>query len=269
LPDGLGIGGLVGSVRRTETVAAVLADLHRLPALSIRIRPNPIEAEVWREARPAAMTTIRRHAHVLDLRPGPEALWNGLHKSTRRSVRKGERSGLEVVCDTDGALLEEFDHLYGLSVERWARSQDEPLLLARWRNRGRGSADRLRDRAQALGRGFRLWVARLDGEPVAAIIVLVDAAAHYTKGAMDRELAGPTRANHLLQWMAIQDAVAEGCETYHMGDTGSSASLARFKESFGAVPVDYEEIRLERLPLTGADRRLRSAVKRAVGFREQ
>jgi hypothetical protein len=268
LPDGLGMGGLVGAARTPATVAAVLEDLRDLGALSVRIRPNPVEADVWGAALPAGATTVARRAHVLDLRVGPDELWANLHKSTRRSVRKAEKSGLEVICDTEGALLDEFDHLYGLSVQRWARGQNEPLLLARWRNRGRGSAEELRSRAQALGRQFRLWVARQDGEPAAAIIVLVGAVAHYTKGATNRELAGPTRANHLLQWSAMQDSMAEGCLTYHMGDTGSSDSLARFKESFGAEPIDYQEIRLERLPLTGADRRVRGAVKRIVGFRE-
>jgi hypothetical protein len=267
LPEGLGMGGLVGAPRTSDAVAQVLQDLQGATPLSLRIRPNPLEADLWRSARPERAVAVPRRAHVLDLSPGPDALWDQLHKSTRRSIRKAQKAELEIVCDTEGDLLDEFDHLYGLSVQRWAGNQNEPLLLARWRNRGRGSAGRLRTRA--VGSGFQLWVARVDGQPAAAIIVLVGSVAHYTKGAMDRELASPTRANHLLQWSAIEAAAAKGCPTYHMGDTGTSTSLARFKESFGAQPVDYEELRLERLPLTRADRHLRSAVKRVVGFREE
>lgn len=266
LPDGLGIGGLVGAPRTIETIAHVLDDLRTAGHLSARIRPNPLEADLWRAAGHGAITVARR-AHVLDLRPGRDAVWDAMPKH-RRAVRKAERSDLDVICDTDGRHLDEYEHLYGLSVARWARGQHEPLLLARWRNRNRPTVDDLRRRAQAMNGGFRHWLARKGGEPVASIIVLMGNVAHYTKGAMNRELAGPTRASALLQWLAIEDAIAEGCPTYHLGDTGTSSSLARFKEQIGAVPIDYEEIRIERLPLTATDRALRAAVKRVVRFRE-
>ena len=45
--------------------------------------------------------------------------------------------------------------------------------------------------ARSLGHAFGVWVARLDERPVAAAIVLLGANAHYTRGAMDVELAGP------------------------------------------------------------------------------
>ena len=53
-----------------------------------------------------------------------------------------------------------------------------------------------------------------------------------------------------------------------MGESGAAEGLARFKERFGAVAVPYGEYRLERLPITGADRALRRVVKRIVGFRD-
>ena len=85
---------------------------------------------------------------------------------------------------------------------------------------------------------------------------------------MDRELAAPTRANFLLHRLAIEDACVSGCRAYHMGESGTSSGLARFKEEFGAVPHRYAEYQLERLPLTAADRTIRSGAKRVVGFRE-
>ena len=45
---------------------------------------------------------MARRAHVLDLQAGTDALWDGLHKGTRRSVRKGEKADLEICCDTTG-----------------------------------------------------------------------------------------------------------------------------------------------------------------------
>ncbi len=55
---------------------------------------------------------------------------------------------------------------------------------------------------------------------------------------------------------------------YHLGESGASASLARSKAKFGAEPLDYAELRLERLPYTRVDRVVRSVAKRALRFRD-
>ena len=59
-----------------------------------------------------------------------------------------------------------------------------------------------------------------------------------------------------------------GCTAYHLGESGQSASLAQYKEKFGARPVDYAELRMERLPYTRTDQAARSAVKKVLGFRD-
>ena len=56
---------------------------------------------------------------------------------------------------------------------------------------------------------------------------------------MDKELAGPTRANYLLHMLAIKEACDLGCRYYHMGDSGTSKALAHFKTRFGAAPHPY------------------------------
>ena len=83
---------------------------------------------------------------------------------------------------------------------------------------------------------------------------------------MNKELAGPTRANYLLHRLAIEDACAAGCRCYHMGESGTSKPLAQFKTRFGALPYPYAEYHLETMPLTAVDQALRSAVKRAIRF---
>jgi hypothetical protein len=85
---------------------------------------------------------------------------------------------------------------------------------------------------------------------------------------MDKERAGPLRANDLLMWEAIQAACAAGAGTFHLGESGGSASLSDYKERFGARPVEYPELRLERVPISATDRAARSLVKRVIGFRE-
>ena len=56
--------------------------------------------------------------------------------------------------------------------------------------------------------------------------------------------------------------------SFHLGESGSSGSLSDYKERFGARPFDYPELRLERLPITRADRARTVGVKRVIGFRE-
>jgi hypothetical protein len=85
---------------------------------------------------------------------------------------------------------------------------------------------------------------------------------------MDIALVGKTRAGDLAQWTALQLACDEGCTAFHMGESGQSDSLARYKEKFGAQPVDYAEIRLERLPYSRVGQGIRSVVKKALRFRD-
>jgi hypothetical protein len=89
------------------------------------------------------------------------------------------------------------------------------------------------------------------------------------RGMMDKELAGPTRANYLLHHLAIEEACAAGCHYYDMGESGSSAPLAQFKTRFGALPFPLAEYHIERVPITALNRRSRQVVKRIVGFRER
>jgi GNAT acetyltransferase-like protein len=270
MPYAWGMGGLVAAVPpKPRDVAAVVSDLVSQPVLVTGIRPNPLHARLWTRAAEPGVAVIPRVAHVLDLSGGADEVWRErFHKKARSGVRKAERSGIEVDCDTSGRLLPVFHELLQVSIERWAHQQHEPLPLARWRGRRRDPLDKFRRIAVELGNAMRVWVAWKDGSPAASMVVLQGTNASAIRGAMDKELAAPTSANYLLEWLAIQDACEAGCRHYHMGETGPSRQLARYKERFGARPVAYSEYRIERLPLTRADALSRSAVKRLLRFRD-
>ncbi len=266
MPPAWGMGGLLcGSPVERRDVEAVVCDLTGQPALRTTIRPNPLHAAPWSQAAGPDAIALPRRAHVLDLAAGADGVWARAPK-LRRGVRKAERSGLEVRCGHDDELVDAFHMLLGLSVERWAAMQHEPLALARRRALRRDPRSKFARIAAALGPAMRIWVAFREGEPVAAIVVLVGRDASYTRGAMDKRPAAATHANDLLHWLAIRDACEAGCRRYQMGETGRSASLAAYKERLGARSVDYAEYRFERLPLTRADALARRAVKRALRF---
>jgi lipid II:glycine glycyltransferase (peptidoglycan interpeptide bridge formation enzyme) len=263
------MGGLVAQAPpEPRDIAAVVGDLVSQPALLTSIRPNPLHARPWASVGGHGLRSIPRLAHVVDLRGGAAKVWRGLHKNGRTSVRRALRSGLDVECDTTGRLVPVFYDLLDLSIQRWARQQHEPLALARWRGRRRDPRGKFETLAAALGDVMRVWVAWKDGAPAASIIVLQGANASSTRGAMNKELAAPTSANYLLEWLAIRDACEAGCRYYHLGESGLSRSLARYKERFGARPVPYAEYRIERLPLTRTDALSRSVVKRLLRFRD-
>jgi hypothetical protein len=272
LPSGWGPGGVLagaGGVTAGD-VSTVLADLTRRRLLRISLRPPGRDDSAYEAVVPAGVARTSHRDQSLDLAGGFDEVWTSRFSGkARRAVRKAEASALEVERDDTGRLVPEFYGLYQASLVRWAAQQHEPLALARLRASRRDPLKKFVAVADRLGSALRVYVARRDGTPAAAIVVLTyGRTATYWRGAMDKDLAGPSRANDLLHRLAIEDACERGCLTYEMGDSGASTSLARFKESFGAVSRDYRGYRLERVPLTAWDAAARRTVKRIIGFRD-
>ncbi|MCV3240692.1 GNAT family N-acetyltransferase [Mesorhizobium sp. ZC-5] len=269
-PNAWGFGGPIADVALDAAhLNAILRDLANRFFMRIQLRPNPLAATLWAEAVPTGWISRPRLAHVLDLSTGYEAIWKSCFRAdTRTRIRRAQRAGVEVETGQDERLVDEFHLLLQKSFERWAHIQREPSALARWRGLRRDPRSKFIGMATAMGSNFRVSVARLGGVPIAAIVVLMGRQAHYTRGAMDENLAGPTYANYLLHSMAIKDACDRGCTHYHLGETGNSASLAQFKSRFGAVAVPYAEYFRERLPVSAIDGAARRLVKRLIGFRD-
>ncbi|WP_017241013.1 GNAT family N-acetyltransferase [Streptomyces sp. SS] len=271
-PSGWGIGGPLASAGTPDEEEArfVFRDLARRPALRVGVRLGPDADPVWASAAPPDFAAEALTTHVLDLSGGFGAVWDHcFHSRVRRDVRRSERSSVEVEVDREGRLVAEFYGLYETSMVRWAGQQHEPRVLARLR-RSRDFPQRyLEAVADRFGASCAVYLARVDGEPAAGTVVLsYGDRAKYWRGAMDRDLAHPVRANFLLQRLAIEDACTEGRTAYVMGDSRPGSPLAHFKEGFGAEGRPSFRYRRERLPLTGADRLLRTTAKRLLRFRD-
>jgi hypothetical protein len=268
---GWGIGGLIGSGLDRIAVQSVMGRLADHGLTRLQIRPNPLHGSWYQAVVPAGsrrVLALPKRAHVIDLREGSAAVWSAFSKSARRCVRAGERGGLDVLAGNDDALLSDYQMLHERSLVRWAERQHEPALLARLRSGQRDGIEKWRTVARALGPSFTVWVARLRGEPLAAMLLLTGPNAHETRAAFDRERSGPLAPSYLLTWMALERACADGASWYHLGETGTSSSLAAYKERFGAKAYDYADHRVERLPVTHADLLARRVVKRVIGFEE-
>jgi lipid II:glycine glycyltransferase (peptidoglycan interpeptide bridge formation enzyme) len=269
-PSGWGIGGILAAGGPSQDeVKAVLGDLRSQPALVTHVRPNPLLGNTWSSACSSGIVQIPRMAHVLDLQAGFEEVWTKrINGRTRNKVRRAVKLGVTVEKDTSGKLVPVFYNLFLQSVDRWAAQQNEPTPLAHWRAKRRDPIEKFAGLAQRMGEAFNLWIAWYQGQPAAAILVLQGKNAHYTRGAMNKDLAGPSYANYLLHKMAIEDACQNGCRYYHMGESGTSKALAHFKSRFGAVAYGYAEYRIERLPITTIDGWLRNFVKKIIKFKD-
>ena len=245
LPLPWGFGGLVAAGGTTSgDVEAVWRELAGLPIAYGWVRPYYQAAAAWDAvAPPAGVVMYRRTTHVLDLDGGSGQVWAQRFKgSARTAVRKAERSGLEVECDTTGRLASLYHELFVRWTARQAAEKGLPQAVQRWRAERLEPPNKYALLAQMLGGACRIWVARLDGRPAAAVILLVYGQhALYWRGYSDKTLAGPSCANNLLQWLAIQDACRAGCRWYNMGSSGGVASLVNFKSQHGAAPYEYPD----------------------------
>lgn len=262
-----GIGGIAGTGLDHTVVDTIVADLRSLRAAQISIRPSPLRSSCYEALTGRDVVAIPRRTHVIEL-TDPATHLASLNKTTRKGIRRAEAAGVEVRVETSGRLLDVHYELYLSSVRRWAEQQHEPLRLARWRAVRRDPIGKLRTIAEHAGSRFRHLVAYVDGVPAASNLLLLGTTTRDTRGAMDRELAASVHANDLLQWRSILEAYAHGSRWYNLGETGPSSALATFKERFGGQGLPYAEIRIERFPITTADRTVRNGAKRLIGFRD-
>jgi hypothetical protein len=271
LPMGWGPGGLLGElgIVEPEDVRMVVADLTRQPALRIQIRPDPATAAIWEAEMPADVPREPRMSQTVALDGGFDTVWrSAFRKDARNRVRRAERAGVVVERDDTGRLVPVFQELYAKSVDRWARRDGIPLMLARTLAARREPDRKLSTVAALLGPRCRIYAAFLDGRPIAAIVVLLASrTAAYWRGAMDEDVAGRTHANYLLQRTAIQDAAAAGCAVYHMGDSAPGSSLALFKSRFGAAEQHYAVYHLGRGPTNLLPIRMRGAARSLLRVR--
>ncbi|MGW1490321.1 GNAT family N-acetyltransferase [Streptomyces sp. NPDC002402] len=271
-PSDWGIGGpLVSPGVPDETEARVVFDdLARRPALRVGVRFGPDAHPVWAAAAQRTFQAEDHMTQVLDLDGGFDTVWEHRFRGrARRAVRRAERSPVEVEVDRTGRLVPVFYRLYEQSIMRWARQQHEPLALARWRQTRNFPRRRLEAVADLFGESCAIWIASCDGEPAAGIVVLRHGDhARCWRGAMDKDLAHPVRANFLLHRLAIEDACATGCKYYHLGESRPGSSLAAFKEGFGAAGFSSPTYRRERLPVSAAERRVQDTVKRLIRFHD-
>ncbi len=211
-------------------------------ALFVRVDPESVPDGFDRSSLHAAAPTQPQDSLILSLQPADQLLAT-FHEKTRYNIRLAERKGVTVTESADPASKElmAFLTLTAGTSERQAFNYH--------------SGDYYRKLIETMGPGNdeRITASTLtawqDGTPVAALIALWTAeTAIYLHGASSyahRALMGP----HLLQFTAMQRAVALGCTAYDFWgiapedapDSHPWAGVTRFKLGFGGERVRYPD----------------------------
>jgi len=175
---------------------------------------------------------LPRHSLILDLSLSEADLLAQMEQKGRYNIRQAEKAGVEV----DEAGAADVGDFYKLLADTGGRDGFgvHPLHFYEAVMREMGSA-------------AHLYLARVEGEVVAGIIVIDwEGVAIYYYGASssaDRK----SYASYLLQWTAILEAKARGLKAYDFfgvapeGDSRHAwAGVTQFKTRFGGKRVEYE-----------------------------
>ena len=264
---GWAFGGALAPGGVTAADAAlVLQDLEQLGGVRTYIRPNPLGACAW-HAHDDGWTRIPHCAHVLALEAGRDAVWDGVHPSTRRRIETARTNGVRIETRTCGDLLPEFFDVLSAAQQHWAAAQHEPLWLTRVRSRAHDSKTRWIRVAANFGDEFVVSVAWFGEQPAAAAITLHGTNAHGVRMAMNRAVGSTSGASHLLAWSIVEGAIASGARHLNLGES-ANAGAADFKRFLGAVPLPFDELTRERVPITPMVDSVRGLVKKTIGFRD-
>ncbi len=168
-------------------------------------------------------TTDTYFLHIVDLSPGPEALFRTFHKdSVQRKIRRAERETLAYESGNSQDLLEKF---YRLLLMTRRRQHNPPQPISWFQNLSR-----------TFGNALQVRVASSrEGQPLASILTLKHRSTiTYKYGCSDPRFSN-LGGTALLFWRTIQEATHEGFAELDLGrSTVDNQGLIAFKEHWGA-----------------------------------
>jgi hypothetical protein len=232
--------GLYAPVCADPQRAQALADfLNRAPgrASQVRVQLNPLCPQAGRLAEQAAARGWRvlpRETHLLDLRPGLEALRRGYHATKRNQIAKPVKIDSRIaLARTEADLLPYFE-VYAHSLQRWGRAGAWPYPRQLF-------LDLLHSPAA------RIWTHHVQGRLACAVVFLeCRHQALYWQGVSrideDQKTAYPMVR---LMDAVIQDLCARGVQVLNLGASDGLPQVRRFKEEFGARPAAYSALQWE------------------------
>ena len=181
--------------------------------------------------RESVQTTLN-----LDLGGGVESLWAGFGNKVRNTIRRAERSGLQVSHDL--GHLSDFHAIYARAMtDRHANVRELGFFRAIF---------------EVFGHEARLYTALADGRACGAMVVVsVGGYAAYLFGAFD-EQGRHMSANTMLLWHVTRELIGEGVVSLDLGPSKPDSGAYRFKRHIGGVPQKLHYVDLLHPPQSAA-----------------
>jgi hypothetical protein len=229
--------------RDSQLLSDILTSIAGDRCLQVSLTGELPEVTVPRWSR----RTHRHNSWVLDARSSDSGSFlSDLSENHRRNIEKGREAGFEVSMIYGPAEVERMQ-----AQMRPARSRDSRFVMHR--QHGPLFAE-----VFAGSRGFRWYAAWSEGRCAATCLWLVRGNhAVYVDGAVDLHLKS-SGINHALFEHVLSDMHVLSVRVFDFGAGPrgkTSAGLARFKEGWGARPVQRQE-QVFRAPLYGLLRRV-------------
>jgi len=195
--------------------------------------------------------------HRLHLAPGLDAIWNGLHSSARRAIRKAERDGVVIELTREEKALRAFFEMH-VKVRKYKyRLLAQPYRM--FENIWRHFMER--------EKGF-VMVAAHHGEIIGGILFLEWRDTLYYKFNASSLSELSQRPNDLLMWESIKYAKEKG---YNYLDFGLSdwdqEGLVRYKRKYATEEktISYLRCAPNGTPIEG-EKQVRSVLTQVTGL---
>jgi lipid II:glycine glycyltransferase (peptidoglycan interpeptide bridge formation enzyme) len=239
---------------RSQVLADLEALSHERQAIQVKIDPDVIEgwglpgsaeaeedpfagilrAELSRRGWRYSSEQIQfRNTFVLDLTRSEDQLLSAMKQKTRYNIRLAEKKGVHIRV----ASAEEHPLLYGLYAETSTR---DGFVI-----RESGYYDTAWGLFLQSGLGHA-WVAEVEGEPIAALILFCFASRAWYLYGMSKNRHREKMPNHLLQWEAIRWAKSQGFQSYDLWGAPDEFTaedrlwgVYSFKQGFGGRLVRH------------------------------
>ena len=204
---------------------------------------------IWWQINPfdnlIAMTgvdcTIADETHVIDLEKGFGVVYRDWSSACRRAERKARKAGVLVKCANTEEEWREYYEAYEDSLRRWG---DQAQTRYQW-----ALFQELFDRQSDQ---IRLWVASTKDGLVVAGAIMCYAKRHvvYWHGAALEDYFA-LRPMNLLFYEIIRHASEAGYRWFDFNSSAGLDGVRRFKESFGARPLDCSIVHVESVSRSG------------------
>ncbi len=177
-----------------------------------------------------ATPSIEYCGHRLDLNPDADTTFTSFKKTTRRNIRKAQKSNIEISCNTSLHQLDDFYYLHCLTRKRHQLPAQPYAFFRNIYN-------------LIIAKDYGMFVsASYQGTTIASSVFFhFGKSALYKFGASDLRYQH-LRANNLVMWEAIKRYCENNYKSVYFGRTNQDQhGLRRYKRSWGTIeyPIKY------------------------------